>query len=294
MFFRLLTSRFPLASSLLKFKKSFFYKIIKKDSTINTYIKLKTSRLAQETPGFSFFGKSANSRLSSLTLIRAKPLVTAFPSQRLDLFNENSAISKNSNSVFNPIFRQLNIIQTRGDTAEGRIKRQKSLSSLVKLSESLKTFYRYRHMQLASTLECKKNASKKLLIKKLHTLQKFTYALRLQKTQLPSVIRLRKAVHSQRFNTQEEKSFRKQFSSYYRPYRRSVMVRFMNKRRKKIIRRRKIVRLKNIHFFIPSYMQRDLRSLRAIKIQTPSQEEIYHSFRGSLAKVYSFYSSRAF
>ena len=54
------------------------------------------------------------------------------------------------------------------------------------------------------------------------------------------------------------------------------------------------MRRKSVHFFIPSYLQIDFRTLRAVKIQSPSLEDIYYSFRISLPKVYSFYQAQGF
>lgn len=51
-------------------------------------------------------------------------------------------------------------------------------------------------------------------------------------------------------------------------------------------------RRKSVHLYIPSYLQMDFRTLRAIKIKSPVVEEIYHPFRGSFAKRRSFYYSR--
>ena len=64
--------------------------------------------------------------------------------------------------------------------------------------------------------------------------------------------------------------------------------------RKKKIRRRKLVRLKAVHLYFPSHIQRDFRTLRAIKIESPSINNIYYPFRGSVEKIYSFYRSRGF
>ena len=75
---------------------------------------------------------------------------------------------------------------------------------------------------------------------------------------------------------------------------RKAFLRFYSKRYKSTIRSIKVTRLKGVHFYIPSYLQIDFRTLCAIKIQSPSYEDIYYPFRTSLAKRYSFYRSKGF
>lgn len=119
-------------------------------------------------------------------------------------------------------------------------------------------------------------------------LKKVLYALRLRKSLLPSITRLRKNA------TFSGTSDSTQYDSYYRPFLRNLLLRSSRKRNNKVIRRRKIVRLKAVHFSTPKYLQRDYRTLRTILLQSPSIEDLHYSFRGSLAKVYSFYSARGF
>jgi hypothetical protein len=76
--------------------------------------------------------------------------------------------------------------------------------------------------------------------------------------------------------------------------RRKALLRFHATRRGKVDRRRKFLRLRPVHFFIPNYLHMDVRTLRAILIEQPSSESVYFSFRGSIIQVQSFYRSRAF
>jgi ribosomal protein S4 len=61
------------------------------------------------------------------------------------------------------------------------------------------------------------------------------------------------------------------------------------KKRKKIT-----IRLKPVHFFIPSYLQIDFRTLSVIKIKSPLFKDRHYPFQISLSKTYSFYKSRGF
>jgi hypothetical protein len=65
-------------------------------------------------------------------------------------------------------------------------------------------------------------------------------------------------------------------------------------RRNKASRRRKTPRLKPVHRFFPAHLQRDLRTLRAVRVQSPTVEDTHYSFRGSIAKIQTFYRSKGF
>lgn len=122
-----------------------------------------------------------------------------------------------------------------------------------------------------------------LFFYKLHQYQKIAFSLRLRKAFLPRSknLKIKKSSHG--------------LLGYIRPKRmRQKMLRFSIKQRKKHIRGKKYIRRKSVHFFIPSYLQIDFRTLRAVKRQSPSLEDIYYSFRISLPKVYSFYRAKGF
>lgn len=89
------------------------------------------------------------------------------------------------------------------------------------------------------------------------------------------------------------KRFEKSFLSMRRN-KRAIRLRFYTKRYKKNLRYKKLIRLKGVHFFIPNYLQRDFRTLRARIRHSPNRETIYYSFRISLAKMYSFYRAKGF
>ena len=81
---------------------------------------------------------------------------------------------------------------------------------------------------------------------------------------------------------------------FHRPFLRSRRRRYLRSRRFKSLRRRKISRLRPVHRYTPSYLQRDFRTLRAIRVHAPTTESVVFPFRGSLAQVEAFYRSRAF
>jgi hypothetical protein len=63
---------------------------------------------------------------------------------------------------------------------------------------------------------------------------------------------------------------------------------------KKAKRKQMTTRLKPVHFFIPSYVQVDFRTLSFIKIKSPMYKDIHYPFQISLSKTYSFYKSQGF
>lgn len=259
---------------------------------MNSKIKLKFSRLAFNGFGISPVSKTMPMRFrtSSYSIVRSKEFTPKVPSQILAIFKE-FANSSSFSREFRTRLRPFNLNLDRSSVTKGTQKRFDSYnrSSLVKSADHKKRFYRYRDRLFKGFSKDVMAISKEnTFYKKLHLLQKLVYALRLQKTVQPSLISFRKSLQSSRNNNVNRSS------NYYRPYKRSLILRFFKKRRKKIIRRRKFARLKTVHFFIPSYIQIDFRTLRAVKVESPSQEDIYHSFRGSMSKVYSFYASRGF
>jgi len=79
---------------------------------------------------------------------------------------------------------------------------------------------------------------------------------------------------------------------YARPTRRRGRRRYFIARRSKRERRRKLPRLKPVHRFIPSYLQRERRTLRGRRLYAPSSEERRYPFRGPAAHLFTFYRSR--
>lgn len=127
----------------------------------------------------------------------------------------------------------------------------------------------------------KKQTDQTIFAQKLIHYQKLAFSLRFRKATLPSSFRY------------INKNKRKPVVTHFR-FKRTKLLRFYFKKYKKVVQNKKMIRLKGIHFFIPSYLQVDFRTLRAVKIQAPSQEDIYYPFRISLPKRYSFYRSRGY
>lgn len=122
-----------------------------------------------------------------------------------------------------------------------------------------------------------------ILAQKLTHYQKLAFSLRFRKSALPSSFRYTKMSKQKR-----------QAIVRHHTFKRTKLLRFYFKKYKKEVQNKKRIRLKGIHFFIPSYLQMDFRTLRSVKVQSPSQEDIYYPFRVSLAKRYSFYRSRGY
>ena len=66
------------------------------------------------------------------------------------------------------------------------------------------------------------------------------------------------------------------------------------KRNKKKSRKARITRLKGVHFFVPSYLQIDFRTLTVIKMKSPTLKDRHYPFQISLPKTYTFYKSRGY
>jgi len=109
--------------------------------------------------------------------------------------------------------------------------------------------------------------------------QKLAFSLRFRKLALPSYFQ---------YATKRTKVISRS------KCKRTKLLRFYFKKAKKTVQNQKRIRLKGIHYFIPSYIQIDYRTLRAVKVQSSSQEDIYYPFRISLSKRYSFYRSRGY
>jgi hypothetical protein len=76
--------------------------------------------------------------------------------------------------------------------------------------------------------------------------------------------------------------------------RRSPLYYFLIYRRLKKARRLSIPRLKSVHWYIPSYIHFDFRTMQAVFLHHPLPEEIFYSFKCSLPKITSFYRSRGY
>jgi len=113
-----------------------------------------------------------------------------------------------------------------------------------------------------------------LLIQKFNNYKKLAFSLRFRKIGLPSVYKYK--------------------GNNLQAFTRTKRLRFYFKKYKKTRQNKKIIRLNGVHRYLPSYLQMDFRTLRAVKIQTPSEENIVYPFHMSLPKRYSFYRSRGF
>lgn len=67
---------------------------------------------------------------------------------------------------------------------------------------------------------------------------------------------------------------------------------FIMKKRKKARRRLSVPRLKGVHWYIPSYIHFDFKTMQSIFLYHPLAQEIHYSFKASLPKLFSFYRSR--
>jgi hypothetical protein len=185
---------------------------------------------------------------------------------RLSLFS-------NTNSRFNMLFSMM--VANSGsnnskDVGHSRAQYKSRLNSFTNISSRM--FSQIAEAQVDSK---KQNI---LLTKRVHY-QKIAFSNRFRKISLP-----------QSFKYVSEK--RNKIAHHF--FKRTKLRRFYFKKYKKSVQSKKRIRLKGVHFFIPSYLQIDFRTLRVIKVQSPSEEEIFYPFRISLPKRYSFYRSKGF
>ena len=75
---------------------------------------------------------------------------------------------------------------------------------------------------------------------------------------------------------------------------RSPLYYFLIYRRLKKARRLSVPRLKSVHWYIPSYIHFDFKTMQAVFLHHPLPEEIFYSFKCSLPKITSFYKSRGY
>ena len=149
-------------------------------------------------------------------------------------------------------------------------------------SQRLTSFTRITTSLNRKRLENSSKEKYETLINKLQLYQKLYFSLRIRKNFLPYLTRF------------SNKNLENKFSYYQNAYKRKKLFRFKLKQTKKKLRYNKIVRLNPVHFFIPSYIQMDFRTLRAIKVQSPSPDELFYPFRISLSKTYAFYHAKGF
>jgi len=149
-----------------------------------------------------------------------------------------------------------------------------------------KIFYNFITILNITIIDSCDHEKQQLVIAKLIQYQKLMFSLRYRKSFLPTIIRNLSAMKQQKGHIVIE--------SYYKKRKRFKILRFISKRYKKQKRVKKYIRLKAVHFFIPFYLQIDFRTLRVVKIKSPSQYNVFYPFRISLAKRYSFYRSKGF
>jgi hypothetical protein len=71
----------------------------------------------------------------------------------------------------------------------------------------------------------------------------------------------------------------------------TLLYSFYLKQQAKVNRKKRTPRLKNMHWFVPSYIHFNFKTLQGVLCKSPSTKDIHFPFKGSLLKVYSFYRS---
>jgi hypothetical protein len=191
-------------------------------------------------------------------------------SQTLRLFN-----------VYNKSFNELAI------TADSKALIDKTSNSIYDIdineyANRLNSFTNIAHecLNLVKQTQVSEQSQERynIIVKKLLHYQKIAFSTRFRKLKLPRRFRYKKVIKH----------------AHNRFFKRTKLIRFYFKKYKKAVNNKKIIRIKGVHFYIPSYLQRDFRTLRAVKVQSPSEDETFYPFRISLSKRYSFYKSKGF
>lgn len=270
-----------------------------------TLYKRTRPKFAFSSAKFGYSTKYFRKRVHSSVTFSKKKKTPFYPQERKSFLEEFSTMTNENNVGFfsvNRLFRP--IINSTKSTVNPYLKRNKLFQrkgkKFVFMSQSKayqKALYSLRagfcelaeqRLDTSETLDPLEAKTFELALAKLRQFQKLYLSLRLRKSHIPQVVRFRK----NRGSTSASKN--EGFRFYRRSFKRKGLLRFYSKRRKKITRQQKIPRLKSVHFFIPTYLQVDFRTLRSVKIQSPSLEDIHYPFRISLAKRYAFYRSKGF
>ena len=95
-------------------------------------------------------------------------------------------------------------------------------------------------------------------------------------------------------NKQQKKIYHYSRKAFFFYKKKKSLIWLFWKTLKKRKRKKSVIRLKPVHFFIPSYLHVDFRTLSAIKRKSPHSNELHYPFQISLSKTYSFYKSQGF
>jgi hypothetical protein len=200
---------------------------------------------------------------------------------KLYMLSPSSGTALQVRSAYNPAFfnMYLSMANTSVTKTNSLVKeRTTHTDRLSRFTRRANDRYGYVHQ---ANLEGTFSEKQAILAQKLSHYQKLAFSLRFRKSALPASFRYT--------NKQKRQAFVR-----HHTFKRTKLLRFYFKKYKKAVQNKKMIRLKGVHFFIPSYLQMDFRTLRSVKVQSPSQADIYYPFRVSLAKRYSFYRSRGY
>lgn len=258
-------------------KKFRFIKSLKKNKKVSNFAKQTYSRLSFIQPAFTFLGVKVKVKAKHSSIIKQKNVLNflyprVFPEEVNSVLEQViGEIAKNDTQGYNSFFQSVIAPTVIRPSRPTRLSKQEQVTTLFPFFVDKKILFMY------SERLCSSNIIKK----KIQHFYKLCLSLRLRKSLLPSLVSLSN-------NTKRAKPF------VYKAFSRKSLSYFYIKRRKKIIRRRKFPRLKSVHYYIPSYIQIDFRTLRAVKIQIATVEDTFYPFRNSLAKIHSFFRSRGF
>lgn len=77
-------------------------------------------------------------------------------------------------------------------------------------------------------------------------------------------------------------------------WRKHYLIYFLLRRKYKKENKKRVIRLKAYHWYIPKYIYFNFQTMSGMLIGSPVAKDIFYPFRCSLSKIYSFYKSRGY
>lgn len=165
----------------------------------------------------------------------------------------------------------------------------------VKKEEYFSYFWMYNEKRKLSLLTTKNLKKQNVKVKKLLTLRntllkkKYKYIQETLSSQFFYKIKKRAKLLTAFKKYKKVKGSKKKYERFY-----NNLIFFLIRHKYKKMRKKSVVRLKALHWYLPNYIFFDFFTLRGVFLYTPLPHEIFYSFRVSLKKVYSFYKGQGY
>lgn len=165
--------------------------------------------------------------------------------------------------------------------------KQTFYSNRTLFMKQLKTDKYFRSNETESIFKNRETfKSRNLITTKQKKIETLFYSQKIRKFFLPK--------NSKKISYQKKRKAKITKISFKHKRKRWRLVKFLRRWKFRYKQKRRHIRFKPIHRYIPQYLQPDFRTLRITRINTPSSKQIYTGFRLSASKVTSFYKSQGF